>query len=327
MAVGIFSKGILKTVPYLEVFLQDKVVLNPKSPKQVDAIAGWGHKPTAKKAIQKAKEWGLPYLALEDGFIRSFGLGFEEPPLSIVIDPVGIYYDASKPSMIENLLNSNHWQSPEILEKAKTLRDLIVKYEISKYNNTLDLPSQIKELLQKEESILLVDQTYNDMSVILGGADQNTFKEMLYSALEENPKALIVIKTHPDVIKGKKRGFLTNLRVPKNCLILSENYNPIQLLKLVKKVYTVSSQMGLEALLLGKEVHCFGIPFYAGWGLTYDRKKTERRKRKVSIEELVASAYLLYPRYVIPKGNQYKLCDVFEVLDFLVAKKKLKLVK
>jgi len=264
MPVGIFSKGILRTVPYLEVFLQDKVILNPKSPEGLTAIAGWGYKPTAKKAIKKAKEWGLPYLALEDGFIRSKGLGFEEPPLSLIVDPVGIYYDATKPSWLENLLNSEGWQTAKLLKDAKRLRELIIQYEISKYNNHKPVPEELFKPYKGKEKVLVIDQTKGDMSVVLGLADEKTFKDMLKSALEENPDAVIFVKTHPDVIKGKKKGYLTKIPKEERIVLISENYSPVGLLKHVDKVYTVSSQMGFEALLLDKEVHCFGAFTRAG---------------------------------------------------------------
>ena len=315
MPVGIFSRGILRTVPYLEVFLQDKVILNPKSPEGLTAIAGWGYKPTAKKAIKKAKEWGLPYLALEDGFIRSVGLGFEEPPLSLIVDPVGIYYDSTKPSLLENILNSEGWQTEELMGKAQKLRNLITRYEISKYNNSKPVPKEFFESFRGKEKVLVIDQTKGDMSVVLGGADESTFARMYLSALEENPRSVIFVKIHPDVIKGKKKGYLTKIKKYNNVFIISENYNPIQLLKSVDKVYTVSSQMGFEALLLEKEVHCFGLPFYAGWGLTVDIKKIERRKKRRNIIELLVASYILYPKYINPFNRS--LGNVFNLIEYI----------
>ena len=73
----------------------------------------------------------------------------------------------------------------------------------------------------------------------------------------------------------------------------------------------------MEALLLNKEVHCFGVPFYAGWGLTKDRRKIERRNKKLSINELVAAVYFLYPRYVVPEVFYYRPADVFEVVQYI----------
>ncbi len=106
------------------------------------------------------------------------------------------------------------------------------------------------------------------MSVVLCGADEKTFREMLECAIYENPQAKIYVKLHPMVYLGKKRGYLQKVKSNDRIKVIWENFNPIQLLEHMDKVYTVSSQMGFEAILLEKEVHCFGLPFYAGWGLT-----------------------------------------------------------
>jgi len=319
MPVGIFSKGILKTVPYLELFLEDKVILNPKIPDGLTAIAGWGFKPTAKKAIEKAKEWNLPYLALEDGFIRSLGLGFEEPPLSLIIDSVGIYYDATKPSFIENLLNSEGWETPYLFEQAKKLRSLIINYEISKYNNAKAIPKDFFERFKGKERILVIDQTKGDMSVILGYASEEDYERMLEEATQISKNSVVFVKIHPDVLKGKKKGYLTKVKPSDKIIIISEHYNPISILKNIDVVFTVSSQMGFEALLLEKEVHCYGIPFYAGWGLTKDRKSISRRRKKRTLIELLSAAYILYPKYINP--IEKRLSSVFEVIEYIRLKK------
>jgi capsular polysaccharide export protein len=44
-----------------------------------------------------------------------------------------------------------------------------------------------------------------------------------------------------------------------------------------------------------------GVPFYAGWGLTIDRGPVPaRRTARRTLDELVAAALLLYPRYLDP---------------------------
>ncbi|KGI55585.1 hypothetical protein LR59_11305, partial [Campylobacter sp. MIT 97-5078] len=48
-------------------------------------------------------------------------------------------------------------------------------------------------------------------------------------------------------------------------------------------------------------------PFYAGWGLTTDKLICARRKRKLTLEELVAGTLLIYPRYINAKDK--KLCE------------------
>ncbi len=291
--IGIFSKGILKTVPNLEEFLEEKIVLNPKSPNGLRAIAGWGYKDTARKAIEKAKEWGLPYLALEDGFIFK-----QVPPVSLIIDPIGIYYDATKPSLLENLLNSDDWVTDEIMDKAKKFLKIILKYKITKYNYNISLPRDY--FPKAKERVLLIDQTYGDYSVKLGMADELSFKRMLDIALKEHSCADIYIKVHPEVISGRKQGYLVQLKFPKNVKLIKECFNPYELFENFDVIYTVTSQMGFEALLAGREVRTFGIPFYAGWGLTKDEMVCERRKRRIEVLKLFSASYMIYPKY-LPK--------------------------
>ncbi len=56
----------------------------------------------------------------------------------------------------------------------------------------------------------------------------------------------------------------------------------------------MTSLTGFEALLRGKAVFTYGLPFYAGWGLTQDRHAHPRRHRRLSIDELVAAALIGY---------------------------------
>lgn len=55
---------------------------------------------------------------------------------------------------------------------------------------------------------------------------------------------------------------------------------------------------------MGKECVCFGIPFYAGWGITDDRVICERRVKQRSVEEVFAAAYILYTHYTNPYQNR-----------------------
>jgi capsular polysaccharide export protein len=71
------------------------------------------------------------------------------------------------------------------------------------------------------------------------------------------------------------------------------------------EVHTVTSLAGFEALLRGKPVTCHGLPFYAGWGLTTDMVSTPRRGRRLTLDELVAGALILYPSYVSRVTGQF----------------------
>lgn len=133
---------------------------------------------------------------------------------------------------------------------------------------------------------------------------------MLEAAILENPLAKIYLKIHPDVFTGKKQSDIDIANIPENIAVITENINPVSLLKHFDKVYTKTSGMGFEALLSGCECVCFGMPYYAGWGITDDRVKCDRRVRKLSIEEVFAAAYILYSRYYNPyKKRQSNIID------------------
>ena len=67
------------------------------------------------------------------------------------------------------------------------------------------------------------------------------------------------------------------------------------------ELHTLTSLSGFDALLRGKPVTTYGLPFYAGWGLTTDMARAHpcfaRRTRRLSLDELVAGALLRYPLY------------------------------
>jgi len=86
------------------------------------------------------------------------------------------------------------------------------------------------------------------------------------------------------------------------------------------KIYTKTSGMGFEALILNKEVHCYGLPFYAGWGITVDRGKKESLKRRNiktrTTVELFWFAYIWYSRYFNPVSGEK--CEIENVLDYII---------
>ena len=283
-------------------------------------LVGWGHKPTADKARRYAAQHNLPYIALEDGFLRSLDLGCKgAQPLSLVVDHTGIYYDAGEPSDLEDLLNASGWETPELLDSARRAMRDIIRHNLSKYNHAPDAPESIWRETPSPR-VLVLDQTDGDVSVTLGGAQQDAFRQMLDDALAHYPKEHIRVKMHPDVLSGKKSGHLTEYAFSSGVRVIAADCAPLSLLAGADVVYTVTSQMGFEALMLGKEVHCFGMPFYAGWGLTKDRQTCSRRKQQRSLEEVFAAAYLLYARYVNPiRGER---CDIHDTISLLAEQRR-----
>lgn len=308
----IFSSGI-KKIPNLSDFLKDSPTFSFEN-----SVIGWGFRPTANKARDYAVKHNLRYIVLEDGFLRSIGLGVEGfPPFSLVVDDVGIYYAAEKPSRLEKLI-ADCCLNDEQAQQSHRAMALIREWQLSKYNHA---PCEPVATEHKNPTVLVIDQTFGDMAVQYGLADENSFRQMLQAALQENPDAEIWVKTHPDVIAGKKRGYLTDLLDQPRVRIISQDINPPTLLSQVDKVYCVTSQMGFEALLQGKEVVTFGVPWFAGWGLTDDRHPfvaeliTQQRRKPRSLNEVFYAAYFQYSRYINPFTGE--VGDIFDVIHYL----------
>ncbi|NHQ81869.1 capsular polysaccharide biosynthesis protein [Chromobacterium vaccinii] len=283
----------------------DAVLYRPRFVQHsFSAVAVWGHRPSARNGERLAARQRLPILRLEDGFLRSLGLGVvNAAPLSLVVDDLGMYYDSNQPSRLEWLISNQPFSRQERDEAVRGLTRMR-NDRLSKYNHA---PAQSLPPRNGKMRILVLDQTEGDVSVKRGGTDMYTFSSMLESACREHPHAEIWIKTHPDVVAGKKRGYLP--QAPGGARLLAEDICPQSLLSQVDIVYTATSHMGFEALIAGCKVVCFGMPWYAGWGLTDDRhpdmpKLSERRQRRCTLEELFHAAYLQYARYIHPETGQ-----------------------
>lgn len=264
---------------------------------------GWGRKRTGQFACFLSVKFKGKFKLLEDGFIRSVGLGVEGAKLlSVVEDDFGIYYDATQPSQLEHILATSKF-STKIICEARWCIDFIISNHICKYNNAPDITTaQVQKYeLQNNSKILIIAQTHGDASLEYGLANQFSTLDMINAAINENPNSNILLKIHPDVLSGKKKSDIDIANLPSQIKIISENINPISLLKHITKVYTKTSAMGFEALMCGCECVCFGVPFYAGWGLSDDRAQIpSRRNKKLSLEQLFAGAYLLYAKYIDP---------------------------
>ena len=109
--------GLWKNRHRFSTLLQGKISFDRKTKNAIRI--GWGHKKSGKRAKFLATIFHQPYLLLEDGFLRSLGLGVDGyPPLSMVVDKLGIYYDTTRPSTLEQLVLTG--ECDEVLaEKAR----------------------------------------------------------------------------------------------------------------------------------------------------------------------------------------------------------------
>lgn len=276
------------------------------------------------ESLQVAYRDNAQIVVAEDGFIRSCDTwcGNSKPQYkeahSIMFDTAAFYFDATKISNIEKMLNDVDLViTAEQRAEARRLIDKIVKNKVSKYNHQpMAIPSIGRPGVPK---VLVVDQSYGDFSIKLGMADESTFEKMLQKAIEDNPESDIIVKTHPDTIagkKGEKKGYYQDLQEHDNIYKMTEPINPYSLMEVCDKVYVCTSQFGIEALMAGKEVHVFGMPFYAGWGLTIDEQHLERRTNIRTIEELFYIFYCMYTHWVDPESQSITTID--KVIDKMI---------
>jgi len=323
--IGIMSQWVAWKVLHLPQFLQPEGQpfwlwrRGRKAPAGLKALAGIGYKDSSAPARVLCQRWGLPYIAIEDGFLRSSSLGVEgDSPMSLVVDPVGIHYLADRPSLLENILQHPHDLSSDELDSARQLIALMRSSGIGKYNNAPDLDPD-DPLGRERPLVLVVDQTAGDYSIPGGGLCEADYVRMLDAALAENPDAEVRVRIHPDCVGGHKPSCLLAAATARGVTLEARPVSWASLARRARRVYIGTSQAGLEALIQGVPVTCFGLPFYAGWGLTDDRMPIPRRQGRPDLVQLVAAAYLRYCRYVDPLTGQ--LTDALTVARQLSSKK------
>jgi capsular polysaccharide export protein len=286
-------------------------------PGPQDRIAVWGHSPYAARGEAMARQTGAALVRIEDAFLRSVHPGRDgEPPLGLVIDSRGMHYDPAQPSDLEVLLATHPLDDTALLDAARGAMARLAEADLSKYN-----AHDPQAPLPAPGYVLIIDQTRGDAAVTQGRADSNTFREMLFHATQDNPGARIVIKTHPETVAGHRAGYFDAdtlaLAPGADITLLSAPVSPRALLEGAVAVYTVSSQMGFEAILAGHRPHVFGQPFYAGWGLSDDFTPITRRQRRLTRAQLFAAAMILYPVWYDPCRD--RLCPLDEAISALEA--------
>jgi capsular polysaccharide export protein len=304
-------------------------------PGAARAVLAWGRKPSAVTAQALATRLGLPLVRLEDGFLRSLGMAPDDPPLSLVVDDLGIYYDASAPSRLESHIAAAH--SDEQRSRASRLVTAWRSGRVSKYNHARELSWGEKGSAAHSSDctlfagegipapyVLVADQTRGDASIRHGRADAASFQRMLQAALEENPDSTVLLKVHPEVLAGRKQGHFDLPAVARNrrVRVLGQDVHPAGLIEYAQAVYVVSSQIGFEGLLWGKQVRTFGMPFYAGWGLTRDELPGPERRKPVPFGDLVHAALVEYPRYLDPETG--RRCEAERVIEWMALQRRMR---
>lgn len=308
-----FNAGFLRQPRLRRIMALAGHPLVPLRRPDVAGVAVWGRSPYAARGEAVAAAHGLPLFRLEDAFLRSIRPGRSgEPPLGLLIDDLGVHFDAASPSRLEQILGHHPLDDSNLLRRARAGMGRVRASHLSKYNNfdpTHPAPPA--------GYVLVVDQTRGDASIRHGGASEVTFAEMLVAAKLDHPTARILIKTHPETLAGHRPGHFGPVDCDARTTLFADPCSPHDLLDGAIAVYTVSSQLGFEAILAGHRPQVFGQPFYAGWGLTADRQPLLRRGRKLTPAQLFAAAMILAPVWYDPCRD--RLCSFEEALDQLEA--------
>jgi len=243
---------------------------------------------------------GIAVGEIEDGLIRSTGLGANcVPPLSVIIDPLAAHFDPSRASTLENILQHGDI-APELIARARRLRERLVAAGISKYGHEAKPHQPAPHPHGQRRRVLVTGQVEDDRAVLEGGAGC-TNRTLLVRARAEEPDAEIIYKPHPDVEAGHRRGAIPAAEVLAHADRIEHHAAISTLLDQVDALHVINSLAGFEALCRNVEVVTHGVPFYAGWGLTRDLGPVpDRRRRRRSLDELVAAVLILYPRYLDP---------------------------
>jgi capsular polysaccharide export protein len=262
-----------------------------------DRVAVWRSRLSKAQTVALA---GRPVLEVEDGFIRSVGLGADcVPPLSIIVDGTGVHFDPNQPSGLEILLQNSAFP-PDLLVRAQVLRAAIIAGGLSKYERGGSVP--LSRPGGARRHVLVPGQVEDDRAVTSGGALSSNLELLSRARAEAGPDAYLIYKPHPDVLAGHRKGLIAGSDMAALADRVETTAPMAALIAMADELHVNSSLAGFEALLRGKPVTVHGAPFYAGWGLTTDRgpvpaRRTARRK----LDEVVAAAYLLYPRYLDPE--------------------------
>ena len=257
----------------------------------------WGAGPEGLPLIAANK--GVSVAWVEDGVLRSRGLGAKlTPPLSLITDRRGIYYDARSASDLEDLIAASTDLSPAELLRAERLIAAITRAGLSKYNTGRRIDTSH---WPDGPRVLVAGQVEDDASILLGCGDLRSNLDLLRTVREGVPNGCLVYKPHPDVLAGLRKGAIEPRALDGLADVVLGDARADAALAGVEAVWTLTSTLGFEALLRGLPVTCLGAPFYAGWGLTRDFGPVPtRRTAKPTLAGLVHAVLIGYPRYRDP---------------------------
>ena len=292
-----FLKRFFKGTQKPPLFIDDVAKAVKTATRDGADVLVWSGKETAELA-EGCAEAGLTLYRVEDGFLRSAGLGAELiEPVSLALDDLGIYYDPTCESRLERLIANSVGLSKFALRRAAAVREKMVALKLSKYN----LQAAAVDLPKGRHTVLIPGQVENDQSILKGAGKVRTNLDLVRATREAFPDSFLIYKPHPDVMAGLRDGGADEIGISEIVDLILPDADIAMLLDQVDHVSTITSLTGFEALMRGKDVTCFGAPFYAGWGLTDDRGDVPKRRIvQANLDGLIHATLIDYPLYWDP---------------------------
>ncbi|NKI58365.1 hypothetical protein HCG46_08865 [Labrenzia sp. PO1] len=250
---------------------------------------------------------------VEDGFLRSVGLGAEKTaPSSIVIEEgTNLYFHKERDSRLHQIIRSlSDDELKDFHRKGIELQEKIISNNLTKYN----FARRSSEFHVEKGSILVIGQVERDESIRRGPDPYFTCEKLIEIAYRDNPGQSIHFKAHPEVLKGFAQPFSAPFRRFPELVEFPRHANMFDYANRYERIYTISSLAGFELLLRGASITTLGSPWYAGWGLTDDRATVLEARQEISVQVLLWAAYGAYPYYFDQNGQ---MSDVFKIVDSL----------
>ncbi|MDO6728353.1 hypothetical protein Q4544_15540 [Cognatishimia sp. 1_MG-2023] len=188
-----------------------------------------------------------------------------------VLDSIGSWIGARRPTELDLFLGSLDLSDRHAT--VKTAAGLLKKWQISSV---------------KTDKVLIVPQVKRSSSFDLDVAELDDGLLALLEGVTEGNRVIFSSHVH-DAWYSEA--------------VLADFIHKVQD---CRAVYVNDSPLGFIALLLGKEVHVSGRPFWAGYGQT-ECSALIHRMRPLETKEIVAISVLILTRYVTSEGERVQL--------------------
>jgi len=330
---------LLKSQGHNPIFTHDFSSAIKLAKQHQSEIIAWASRCTDEN-IHCAEQQNIKLSFVEDGFLRSVGLGAGLiAAISLVIDKRGIYYNCKKTSDLEWMLE-NETLTKHHGKRGKSIRQMIVDQRLTKYNLVKQKAQKLGQppLLSRSDFpqgklvILVPGQVSDDASILTNRSDvidlnesENINLKLLQAVRAKFPESYIIYKPHPDVQSGLRDGAIEKAKTDQLADAIIDHLDITTLIDAVDRVEVFSSLAGFEALLRGKKVGVYGVPFYAGWGITDDYSTSPNRTTIRSIDEITYIIFEKYCQYVHPTKKQ--ICTIEEAINILTILKNDKIHK